>query len=310
MSGDGRVVVGWSGLPSVQIAARWVWESGQAESLGTLPGSEASVPTTVATAVSQDGAVIVGDGTTRVSGQNATVPFRWTEAAGVVALPAIEFTLATHALALSADGATVVGWGETDGGAQAGTRWRESNDHALESFSAPPDPLQLYATTASGALFGGELAGLPVLVDPAAQGAARFISVPTGSFAGGYVAAINATATQLVGVLDGVAVRWVNATPTQAPSLGTPQDLGVGEARDVSNDGIVVGSSEGAAVVWSAGGARRSLLEILETEGATGLAGWTFTSANGISDDGLVIVGAGTRAGRQQPWLVRLSGAL
>lgn len=310
VSGDGRVVVGWSGLVSVPIAARWAWESGQAESLGTLPGSQAAVPRTVAAAVSQDGSVVVGDGTTRVSDQDATVPFRWTQAAGVVALPAIEFTTATHAEAVTADGETVVGWGETDGGAQAGTRWRDSNGDALESFSASPDPLLLHATLADGSLFGGELAFLPVLFDPAAQGAERFISVPTGSFAGGFIAAISANATQLVGVLDGVAVRWINASPTQALSPGNPLDLGVGEAHDVSDDGTIVGSSGEVAVVWSAAGVRHTLLEVLEAEGATGLAGWTFTSANGISDDGLVIVGAGERAGRQEAWLVRLSQAL
>src|SRR5690606_12366926 len=127
---------------------------------------------------------VVGDGTTRVSGQDAIVPFRWTREDGIIALPPIEFSLATHAEAVTAEGETVVGWGETDGGAAAGARWRVSDDNELETFFASPDSLLLHGTTADGSLFGGRLAGAPVLFDPSAQGAARFISIPRGNFAG------------------------------------------------------------------------------------------------------------------------------
>lgn len=307
ISGDGSVVIGWSGLGAVsRLAARWLWETSQVQDLGPLPNSESSVPTSVATAVSHDGSVVVGDASTRAFGSEATVPFRWSQAGGLVALPAIDFSLATHAEAVTSDGATVLGWGDTEGGAAAGTRWRSSNSNALEQFSAAPDALFLRATTATGSRLAGDAGRIPVLFDPAAQGAARFSFVPLGRSSGGFVSAVNANSTQFVGVLDGIAVRWLNSSPAGTPSLGNPQDLGVGVAVDVSNGGIVVGNADGAAVVWNATGTQRTVLEILQAAAVTGLSGWSFTSANGISDDGLVIVGAGTRAGRQEAWLVKL----
>jgi uncharacterized membrane protein len=314
LSGDGTVVVGWSGFagdPPVASAARWDWQSNQVLDLGTS-ADDVSGPTSIATAVSQDGSVVVGDASSELFGADTFVAFRWTSETGLQALDPGSASAFTHAEAVSSDGSIAFGYADDDGGPNAGARWRSAAGNALELISAGADSFRISAVSGDGSVIAGELLlDTPVVFDAALTGAARFRPLDRGRFASGTIHAVSGDGVQLVGTMDGTeAVRWVNANPAGAPSVGNLQELGAGDALDVSDTGIVVGSSGGVAVVWDAAGTQRTVLSILQQGDAGGLQGWTLTSANGISNDGLVIAGAGARGGRREAWVLRLAQAL
>ena len=51
----------------------------------------------------------------------------------------------------------------------------------------------------------------------------------------------------------------------------------------------------------------RSLKQVLTNDYGLNLAGWTLNFANGISADGLTVVGLGTNpSGNQEAWIARL----
>lgn len=85
-------------------------------------------------------------------------------------------------------------------------------------------------------------------------------------------------------------------------------------ALDTSADGsVIVGRASRAqqpyyaSYDWDRVRGRRDLKQFLISMGATGLAGWTLTSATAISHDGSVIVGNGTDPqGRDQAWRARI----
>jgi probable HAF family extracellular repeat protein len=103
VSADGAVVVGWAyNAAGYQRAFRWTAAGGM-QNLGTLGGGS------WATAVSADGAVVVGGAGGRA--------FRWTAAGGMEDLNTTYTSLLTpgsvlkDATAISADGRYIVGWG-------------------------------------------------------------------------------------------------------------------------------------------------------------------------------------------------------
>jgi hypothetical protein len=314
LSGDGTVVVGWSGFagdPPLASAARWVWQSNQVLDLGTS-ADDVSGPTSIATAVSHDGSVVVGDASSQLFGSDTFVAFRWTSETGLDVLDPGSASTFTRAEAVSSDGSIVFGYADNDGGPNAGARWRSAAGNALELISADPESFRIGAVSGDASVIAGSLLlETPVLFDAALTGAARFRPLDRGAFASGTINGVSGNGAQIVGTMDGAqAVRWVNSNPAGAPSVGNLQELGAGDALDVSDAGVVVGNSGGVAVVWDAAGTQRTLLSILEEANAGGLQGWTLTSANGISDDGLVIAGAGARGGRREAWVLRLAQAL
>jgi probable HAF family extracellular repeat protein len=116
VSDDGSVVVGSSEIDETLLehffeAFRWTESEGMV-GLGDLPGGSFH---SKASAVSADGSVVVGFGTS-ASGQEA---FRWTEEEGMVGLgdfPGGVFRSAAGSV--SADGSIVLGYGYSDSGLQ------------------------------------------------------------------------------------------------------------------------------------------------------------------------------------------------
>lgn len=102
VSGDGRVIVGYShNLQQQQRAV--VWRPGQAaQALGTLGGL-----TSVASHVSRDGTTVVGSSQTSTRQHHA---FIWTEAAGMRDLGILPGLKTSMATAASANGQVVVGF--------------------------------------------------------------------------------------------------------------------------------------------------------------------------------------------------------
>jgi uncharacterized membrane protein len=81
-------------------------------------------------------------------------------------------------------------------------------------------------------------------------------------------------------------------------------------ANDISADGAaVVGVSSGTAgfraIVWDAMKGIRDLADVLADLGVE-VSGWTLDEAMGISDDGRVIVGSGSKVGVGGAWMVVL----
>jgi hypothetical protein len=74
----------------------------------------------------------------------------------------------------------------------------------------------------------------------------------------------------------------------------------VGEGQPLS-----VGSTR--AFIWDAENGMRNLKDVLENDYGLDLNGWILRRANGISDDGLVIVGAGTNPyGFDEAWVATI----
>lgn len=293
VSGDGRVVAGWSGTGTGQPhAARWVWEGGQSQILGELESNG----TSIALAVSHDGSAIVGDASLQRSGNNSTAGFAWTQATGMVALAPDELSQFTHAEAVTSDGDIVVGWADNDGNI-VGADWQGLGS-SMRSISSPPEVIRLFAVDGNGSLYGGDVSpGIPVTYN---SESGTFQVLSTGPFSRGSIAAISRSGAYRAGTMDETqAVRWFGG-------VGDPQELGPGVARDVNDDGLVVGESEGVAVFWDPAGQKTEVLSLLEAANAGSSVGWSLERANAVSDDGRVIAGAGTRGGRQEGWVVRL----
>jgi len=222
-----------------------------------------------AAGINADGSVVVG-GSYSASGFEA---FRWTQAGGMVGLgdlPGGAFS--SEAVAVSASGEVIAGNGSANSGGQA-FRW----------------------TAADGLVGLGLMAG--------------------GSFTN--ARSISADGAAIVGWGDDVnaggnqAFRW-----TEAEGFVGLGDLAGGTvhsvAMDVSADGsAVVGLATAAqgstAFVWDAARGMRSLLDVLTQDYGLDLAGWRLTFASGVSDDGLVIVGAGINPnGDAEAWIASL----
>lgn len=118
VSGDGSVVVGSSDNAALDHEA-CLWKAGVARptGLGQLPGSPSDFSR--ATAVSADGAVIVGWGTSAKSGSGAHEAFRWSDGKlqGLGDLPGGKFH--SEAYAVSRDGHFVLGMSESARGEEA-----------------------------------------------------------------------------------------------------------------------------------------------------------------------------------------------
>ena len=106
VSADGRIIAGESyGDFYGKVAVRWVDEV--IESLGDLSGGD--YPWAQATAVSDDGSVVVGNGS-RGDAYTCLEAFRWTPALGMQGLGTGGFS-ASYATDVSGDGTIVVGYG-------------------------------------------------------------------------------------------------------------------------------------------------------------------------------------------------------
>src|SRR6185295_12503846 len=106
-----------------------------------------------ATAVSTDGAVVVGQG----SSTSGPVAFRWTQAGGMVGLNPLPGAFASRALGVSPDGSVVVG-ASRPRSIDAAFRWTAST--GMTELAAPP-VVQSRAMAASGGcvVVGSEYSG-------------------------------------------------------------------------------------------------------------------------------------------------------
>jgi probable HAF family extracellular repeat protein len=267
VSADGSVVVG----RSFGEAFRWTQATGMV-GLGDLSGGGFF---SSANGVSADGSVVVGisDSANRVEA------FRWTESTGMVGLgdlPGGNFS--SSANGVSADGSVIVG--------------SSDSSNASNIFSDGTETPEAFRWTQAMGMVG--LGGLP---------GGRFRSGANGVSADGSV---------VVGVSNsangGQAFRW-----TQATGMVGLGDLDGGfrsSANGVSADGsVVVGISRIFGTSGNAFG-----IEAFRWTQATGMVGLGdlpggvfFSSANGVSGDGSVVVGRGDSANGSEAFIWNIS---
>lgn len=311
VSADGRVVAG-SGRSRAGLTQAFRWSSTEGmTTLGFLPQGAF----TTATAISANGAVIVGnaDGGT-LPGVHA---FVWRVESGLSQLAGLPHAQVCAASAVSADGATVAGtclaamnegyrWTSAAGAVGLGRFGTGSNSTSTAS-----------AVSASGALIGG--AGHPALTGAVIWDAAN---VPTiiGGLPGdsqGTITALSRDGTVAAGVSVDAAghargFRWNSAgdivpLATSEAFIGTITAAMSADGRRIA--GWAGGHSGGpdTAVVWDEWGALHAVVDLLSDEGKASSAGWSLTRARGISADGRVIVGDGIDPeGTGRVWIVTL----
>jgi probable HAF family extracellular repeat protein len=306
VSGDGSVVVGdgfrTNGPEHVSAAYRWTSATG-AVNLGDLPG----VFSSVASAVSSDGSVVVGSWSYPIG--PASLPgqaYRWTSADGKVPLGHLQGGSWTVARGVSGDGEVVVGFGDTATGVAA-YRWTEAS--GLETIGAT------WANNISRD--GSTIVGTTILSAEERQ-AYRWTQdggVETlGVLEPGHISAglgVSADGAFVVGAdfdedISQQAFLWSESTGMI--DLGMVRDASESAAWAVSGDGsVVIGIYDLTdAFIWTPESGMRVLIDVLTREYglAEELEGWRLTAALGISADGRYLVGNGLHNGEGEAWLL------
>ena len=299
VSRDGSVVVGTA---NGNRAFRWTSAGGMVN-LGTLPGGTDSF----ASDVSDDGSVVVGTG--YAAGARA---FRWTSAGGMVnlGLPldggGDGEAQNTYGDAVSGDGAVVAGFSDPINDA---FRWTSAG--GMLSLGTGGGYSIAYDCDSDGSVVVGDITG--AFDDHAFRWTEAGGLEDLGTMTGGNGSrgrGVSADGSTVVGWgstgITGVrAFRWTRAGGMV--SLGTlPGKASL--AYGVSGNGqVVVGvlMSPNAAMLWTPSLGMVDLNAYLPTLGIN-LTGWALTTANGVSGDGLTLVGTGTHNGLTEAWVAHL----
>lgn len=303
VSADGRVVAGvgiseqsYGGSHSDYEGVRW--KDGITTALGDLPGSDYA---SHARGVSADGTWIVGSSRGKKSG------WRWGQwracAWGpsgalleLVDLPGVDEE-STNALAASADGSVIVGSsaGTATENRTIAVRWTGGAAHALGWLPTNNETRAVDVSNDGQVIVGNATGGA------AADRAFRWTESSGMIDLGENTSAISITAdgTYVLGKVAGGDVgRWSAAAGWEVlDDSFTPMAI--------SADGqVVVGTSNGAgfsfAVLWTAAGGARHLIDVIQEEWGQDVGGWAFKSAWDVSADGTVIVGHGINPSGQK----------
>jgi probable HAF family extracellular repeat protein len=311
VSADGSVVVGSGRSAGGNEAFRWTSAGGMV-GLGELGGGNFL---SIAYGVSADGSIVTG-WSTSASGEEA---FYWAGECGMLPigdLPGGGHKNYGHASAISSDGSTVVGWGSSASGDEA-FRWTRSGGIAGLG-DLPGGSFSSVATAVSSD--GSVVVGASRSIDDGGHEAFRWTSeggmVGLGDLTGGGFGSgaygVSADGSVVVGTGNSAsgneAFRWTSEGGMVG--LGDlPGGIAASQGNAVSADGsIVLGSAWSdagrEAFLWTAAGGMQSLRDLLIAGGATGLEGWTLTSAAAISADRRTIVGGGRNPdGNFEAWI-------
>src|SRR3954469_17609660 len=302
VSGDGSVVVGQGG------GTAFLWTSGTG--VVDLGG-------TMATGVSSHGEVVSGySGSFGTTGQGLR-SVRWTSWTRTAMEDLNTFNNGQYSVAtgVSPDGGTVVGnafGGDYSTLETVAYRWNGGSAASMGST---------WSTGCTGGAQAASWGGAVVVGNSGSSAPRAFRWTPQGTV---YLSQYRGSAQAVTS--DGrFAVGWRQDSPASAQvgfrweqgSPGTliyiddlPGGTSQAAANAVSADGTrVVGDGTSAAgqeaFIWDAAHGTRNLRDVLVAEGCSACAGWTLTSARGISADGSVIVGYGVSPqGAVRAWRV------
>jgi len=315
ISEDGTTVVGYSGIDTdkstVTESFRWTVSEGMV-GLGDVSGG---ISLNLALAVSGDGSVIGGkahfpddspaDGDTGYS-------YRWTQETGMISM-GVAGTGGTdeRVRGISNDGSVIVGSGHRKEFFTAAYKWTEAGGFDL--FLGQDQKTDAFGISGDGSVIVG------LKVTEAIRWSSSEGLIGLGDLTGG-----SFDSTALGVSLDGSVIvgrgnsdsgteafRWTDSESM----IGLGDFTGGGfssQALDVSNDGSVIvgfGTTDfgSEAFIWNATDGMLNLKEILVGSFGLDLTGWTLTAANGISGDGLTIVGTGINPlGFQEAWVATI----
>lgn len=317
-SANGNAVVGESSS-STPYTHAFIWTStGGMSDLGILPGGT----TSFASSVSADGSVVTGAADNSLGFYRA---FKWTQANGMLDIDPGNVYVQSFAYAVSADGSAIAGDGNTTLGPYQVFRWTQSDGMiaipTLAGYTGSSTRAVSNIISADGNVLAGTMEGGPGGTIQAFRWTPTSGSVGLGVLGTGVnstSSAISADGSAVVGssaTIGGTmihAFRWTN-------SLGM-QDLGIlganaeSEAWAVSANGSsVVGRSQYtsggnfAAFLWTPSNGMRDLNSVMTGLGVD-LTGIYLRSAEGISDDGSVIIVKGD--GGDKIYVVFLTGGV
>jgi probable HAF family extracellular repeat protein len=317
VSPDGMVVVGHMqpcvGPLGNPEAFRWT-ASGGLVGLGDLPGG---LPRSQARGVSLNGAVIVGASDAGAM-PYPDVAFRWTDDFGIHSIGQTGGEpVYSQASAVSADGSLVVGRGTTANGIEA-LVWPSAGGTIPLGFLPETYESLASAVSADGSVVVGHSSG-PNVAHCVRWTAANGMQA-LGNLGGGKdfcsARGISADGTVIVGWSASgpgrQAFRW-DKDSGMVPLGELPGGAFFSYANAVSADGRVVvglsetGTSPSEAFIWTRDLGIRNLKTLLVDNYGLDLEGWILTEANGITSDGMTIVGSGINpAGQQEGWIVTL----
>jgi uncharacterized membrane protein len=301
----GGIVVGYGRIGLTAARQAFAWSA--AKGLSPLGGNVPWYQSTVATSLSRDGGVIVG--------QDGDHAFRWTSADGRRSLGIPDGSAQSAATGVSRDGAVVVGSGySADTGRGAAFRWTADG---LRPLGFLPGTQSSFATGVSGD--GAVVAGYGGSFDlEAFRWTERDGLVGLGSLRGApitysYAQAISEDGGTIIGLSASPhgyeAFRWTEA----GGMVGLDPDGAVPTAATAcsADGGLIVGNWLGPieaedAFVWSARSGIRSLVDVMTRDYHLGrqLAGWTNLGAYAMSDDGRYIAGTGYFDSVPQAWVL------
>jgi probable HAF family extracellular repeat protein len=287
VSGDGKVIVGWSGFENGSVRAwRWTAATGLVD-IGDLGGGAAE-----AHAVSADGNTIVGRSWDASQQQTA---FRWRAGLGMQPVPILE------ASDVSGDGSVVIGFA---------IRWTEAGgSELLPNFGGGSTFAE--ATSEDGSIITGSSvkdASCGFRFGPTCHRAFRWTragGLQDIGHLGGLESVgrgMNPTGSVIVGEsrnkdLWWNAFRWTASSGmVNMKTLGGPQSA----AYDASSDGsVIVGKSlttsstaSERAFRWTSNRQMQDLKRELLDHGVSSVQNWTLMWARAVSNDGTVIAGA------------------
>ncbi len=304
VSSDGSIVVGKSSSSLGMEAFRW--ESGVMTGLGDLVGGDFN---SVAYDVSADGSVVVGKASSDL-GWTGWEAFRW-EDGTMVALG----SRPSRAFEISADGSVIVGYGYRS--PTQALRWENGTITSLADITGDYVDSFAYGVSPDGSVVVGS-SGKDWLPVTEAFIWENDTLTYLGSLGGwefsSYAHQISADGLVVVGSSfspDGMqAFRWQSCVMIGLGDL--PGGGFYSTALGVSGDGsLVVGSSLSTsgeeAFIWDINNGMMNLRDVLQADYGVDLTGWTLSSATGISDEGLTIVGYGINPEADtEAWIVKL----
>jgi len=327
VSDDGKTVVGFTtSTASGDGLEAFRWHAGEGTTgLGDLPPNDTAAFEFMSFAwkTSGDGSVVVGHGT----GENgATLAFKWTSAAGLVSLGDLPGgDVFSQAKGVSDDGSVIVGY-STSADSDEAFRWTDMGGMAaLGALPGATNSGVAWDVSADGLIIVGQAANADGYTEAfrwtQANGMVGLGDLPGGEFSSRAIA-VSRNGRWIVGRSESARGKepfvWSEATGMiglgDLPG-GAVEGRYDGDAFSVSDNGIVVGTSETvvgedfgyAAFIWDIAHGIRELKQVLSSDFGLDMTGWTLESAEGISADGRFITGSGSDPdGNITSWLVGL----
>lgn len=291
VSGNGTVVVGSGNInDNTGTAFRWTTATGMVD-LGDLPGG---ITSSRGFGVSADGSTALGVGRSESGG----LAFRWTSALGMVDIGDLPGgSVSSAARASTPNGDVIVGNGQGPLGTQA-FRWDASNGMiGLGDLAGGLFQSIAYSVSSDGNIvvgYGNGVNGQEAFRWTASSGI-QSLGMPNGFFRSAARGCSPDGGTILVNASTQFGSTYPFLWTQQGGFLPVgDQSYEGGTVNAVSGNGMVCGSYNSFAFIYSPSLGRVELKDYLEDRGVTNLGGWTLLNAYDVSDDGTTVVGYGT----------------